>query len=202
MSLRGRLVLFVTAAVLAALVGQGVLGYLNFQRLLYTDLDRDLGLYLADLEAQARALPGAVRGETLSFADLKQTIYYFAQEFYGADVKMRMRPSYFPFTEPSAEVDISCLICKGAGCNICKYTGWVEILGCGMVDPNVLRNCGIDPERYSGFAFGMGGIAAAVLGAVADARGIGFVFNLCSVLPVLGLLTAFLPRERELVPAR
>ncbi|WP_400193149.1 phenylalanine--tRNA ligase subunit alpha [Hymenobacter sp. B81] len=101
-------------------------------------------------------IEGLYVDEKVSFADLKQTIYYFAQEFYGADVKMRMRPSYFPFTEPSAEVDISCLICKGAGCNICKYTGWVEILGCGMVDPNVLRNCGIDPERYSGFAFGMG----------------------------------------------
>ncbi|GAA4392439.1 phenylalanine--tRNA ligase subunit alpha [Hymenobacter koreensis] len=101
-------------------------------------------------------IEGLYIDEKVSFADLKQTIYYFAQEFYGADVKMRMRPSYFPFTEPSAEVDISCLICKGAGCNICKYTGWVEILGCGMVDPNVLRNCGIDPERYSGFAFGMG----------------------------------------------
>jgi phenylalanyl-tRNA synthetase alpha chain len=101
-------------------------------------------------------IEGLYIDENVSFADLKQTIYYFAQEFYGADVKMRMRPSYFPFTEPSTEIDISCLICKGAGCNICKYTGWVEIMGAGMVDPNVLRNCGIDPERYSGFAFGMG----------------------------------------------
>lgn len=101
-------------------------------------------------------IEGLYIDENVSFADLKQTIYYFAQEFYGQDVKMRMRPSYFPFTEPSTEIDISCLICKGAGCNICKYTGWVEIMGAGMVDPNVLRNCGIDPERYSGFAFGMG----------------------------------------------
>jgi phenylalanyl-tRNA synthetase alpha chain len=75
---------------------------------------------------------------------------------FGEDVKVRFRPSYFPFTEPSAEMDISCLLCKGAGCNVCKYTGWVEILGCGMIDPNVLQNCGIDPEEYSGFAFGMG----------------------------------------------
>ncbi|GAB3829711.1 phenylalanine--tRNA ligase subunit alpha [Hymenobacter jeollabukensis] len=101
-------------------------------------------------------IEGLYIDENVSFADLKQTIYYFAQEFYGQDVKMRMRPSYFPFTEPSTEIDISCLICKGVGCNICKYTGWVEIMGAGMVDPNVLRACGIDPERYSGFAFGMG----------------------------------------------
>lgn len=92
----------------------------------------------------------------VGFADLKQTLYYFAKEMFGKDIKIRFRPSYFPFTEPSAEMDISCLICKGEGCNICKHTGWVEILGSGMVDPNVFKNCGIDPEIYTGFAFGMG----------------------------------------------
>jgi phenylalanyl-tRNA synthetase alpha chain len=99
------------------------------------------GLYIAD---------------NVSFADLKQTLYFFVQEMFGKDVKVRFRPSYFPFTEPSAEMDISCLICGGAGCNVCKHTGWVEILGCGMVHPNVLENCGIDSNKYSGFAFGMG----------------------------------------------
>lgn len=94
--------------------------------------------------------------ENVSFADLKQTLYFFVKEMYGKDVKVRFRPSYFPFTEPSAEMDISCFICGGSGCNICKKTGWVEILGCGMVHPNVLSNCNIDPERYTGFAFGMG----------------------------------------------
>jgi phenylalanyl-tRNA synthetase alpha chain len=94
--------------------------------------------------------------ENVSFADLKQTLYFFVQEMFGKDVKVRFRPSYFPFTEPSAEMDISCLICGGAGCNICKHTGWVEILGSGMVHPNVLSNFGIDPNRYTGFAFGMG----------------------------------------------
>ncbi|MFT3902942.1 MAG: phenylalanine--tRNA ligase subunit alpha [Niabella sp.] len=94
--------------------------------------------------------------ENVSFADLKQTLYFFVKEMYGQDVRVRFRPSYFPFTEPSAEMDVSCFICGGSGCNICKKTGWVEILGCGMVHPNVLRNCGIDPEKYSGFAFGMG----------------------------------------------
>jgi len=94
--------------------------------------------------------------EGVSFADLKQTVYYFVQEMFGADIQIRFRPSFFPFTEPSAEIDITCLICKGAGCNICKYTGWVEIGGCGMVDPNVLQQSGIDPEVYSGYAWGMG----------------------------------------------
>ncbi|WP_410219888.1 phenylalanine--tRNA ligase subunit alpha [Pedobacter sp.] len=94
--------------------------------------------------------------ENVSFADLKQTLYYFVQELYGEGTKVRFRPSYFPFTEPSAEMDVSCSICKGAGCQMCKYSGWVEILGCGMVDPNVLENCGIDSKKYSGFAFGMG----------------------------------------------
>ena len=92
----------------------------------------------------------------VSFADLKQTIYHFAKEMFGAGTKIRFRPSFFPFTEPSAEVDISCLICKGKGCNVCKHSGWVEIAGSGMVHPNVLRNCGIDPDEYTGFAFGMG----------------------------------------------
>lgn len=94
--------------------------------------------------------------ENVSFADLKQTLFYFVQELYGEGTQVRFRPSYFPFTEPSAEMDISCTICKGAGCQMCKYSGYVEILGCGMVDPNVLENCGIDSKKYSGFAFGMG----------------------------------------------
>ena len=94
--------------------------------------------------------------KNVSFADLKQALLYFAKEMFGADTQIRLRPSYFPFTEPSAEMDISCNLCGGEGCAFCKYTGWVEILGCGMVDPNVLKNCGIDPEIYSGYAFGMG----------------------------------------------
>jgi phenylalanyl-tRNA synthetase alpha chain len=101
-------------------------------------------------------IEGLYVDENVSFADLKQTLFYFVQELYGEDTKVRFRPSYFPFTEPSAEMDISCTICKGAGCQLCKYSGWVEILGCGMVDPNVLENCNIDSEKYSGFAFGMG----------------------------------------------
>ncbi|HEX7458565.1 MAG TPA: phenylalanine--tRNA ligase subunit alpha [Ginsengibacter sp.] len=92
----------------------------------------------------------------VSFADLKQTLYFFVQEMFGDTMKVRFRPSYFPFTEPSAEMDITCLICGGVGCNVCKHTGWVEILGCGMVHPKVLENCGIDSNKYSGFAFGMG----------------------------------------------
>ena len=92
----------------------------------------------------------------VSFADLKQTLLYFAQEFFGEKATIRMRPSYFPFTEPSAEVDVSCTLCGGKGCNVCKYTGWLEIMGCGMVDPNVLEASGIDSKKYSGFAFGMG----------------------------------------------
>ncbi len=94
--------------------------------------------------------------ENVSFADLKQTLYYFVQELYGEDTKVRFRPSYFPFTEPSAEMDISCSICKGDGCQMCKQSGWVEILGCGMIDPNVLDNVNIDSKKYTGFAFGMG----------------------------------------------
>jgi phenylalanyl-tRNA synthetase alpha chain len=92
----------------------------------------------------------------VSFPDLLQTLRYFAKEMFGEETQIKVRPSYFPFTEPSAEVDVTCFLCHGKGCNVCKYTGWVEILGCGMVDPAVLRNCNIDPELYSGFAFGMG----------------------------------------------
>ena len=94
--------------------------------------------------------------KAISFKDLKQTLYHFSKEMFGKDTEIRLRPSYFPFTEPSAEIDISCFICKGDGCKICKYSGWVEIAGSGVVDPNVLENCGIDPSEYSGFAFGMG----------------------------------------------
>ncbi|MCE2711102.1 MAG: phenylalanine--tRNA ligase subunit alpha [Cryomorphaceae bacterium] len=92
----------------------------------------------------------------VSFADLKQTLLYFAKELFGEKATIRMRPSYFPFTEPSAEVDVSCTLCSAQGCNVCKHSGWLEILGCGMVDPNVLDACGIDSNVYSGFAFGMG----------------------------------------------
>ena len=101
-------------------------------------------------------IEGLYIDENVSFADLKQTLYYFVQEMYGTDIKVRFRPSYFPFTEPSAEMDVNCQICGGKGCNVCKHTGWVEILGCGMVHPKVLENCNIDPEKYTGFAFGMG----------------------------------------------
>ena len=94
--------------------------------------------------------------KNVSFTDLKQVLLSFAREMFGADTKIRLRPSYFPFTEPSAEMDISCFICGGEGCGFCKHTGWVEILGCGMVDPNVLELCGIDSKEYSGYAFGMG----------------------------------------------
>jgi phenylalanyl-tRNA synthetase alpha chain len=94
--------------------------------------------------------------ENVSFADLKQVLLYFAKEMFGEKTKIRLRPSYFPFTEPSAEVDVSCNICSGKGCNVCKNTGYLEILGCGMVDPNVLENCGIDSKKYTGYAFGMG----------------------------------------------
>lgn len=105
---------------------------------------------------QFHQLEGLYIAENVSFADLKQTLYLFATEFFGRDLKVRFRASYFPFTEPSAEMDVSCFICSQAGCSVCKQTGWVEILGCGMVDPQVLENCGIDSKRYSGYAFGMG----------------------------------------------
>ena len=99
---------------------------------------------------------GLYVNENVGFKDLKDTVYHFVKEMFGPATKIRFRPSFFPFTEPSAEIDISCFICEGKGCNVCKYTTWVEIGGCGMVDPNVLENCGIDSEKYTGFAFGMG----------------------------------------------
>jgi phenylalanyl-tRNA synthetase alpha chain len=112
------------------------------------------------ISARAHCIFHQVEGlyvdENVSFADLKQTLLFFAQELFGKDVKIRLRPSYFPFTEPSAEMDVSCNLCGGKGCGVCKYTGWLEILGCGMVDPNVLENCNIDSKKYSGYAFGMG----------------------------------------------
>ena len=112
------------------------------------------------ISARAHCIFHQVEGlyidKDVSFADLKQTLLYFAKEMFGDKTEIRLRPSYFPFTEPSAEVDVSCNICSGKGCNVCKYTGYLEILGCGMVDPNVLKNCGIDPNVYTGFAFGMG----------------------------------------------
>lgn len=110
----------------------------------------------ARAHCQFHQVEGLYIDEKVSFADLKQTLLYFSREMFGSDTQIRLRPSYFPFTEPSAEMDISCTICKGKGCNVCKYTGWVEILGCGMVDPQVLANCGIDEKKYKGFAFGMG----------------------------------------------
>ncbi len=105
---------------------------------------------------QFHQVEGLYVEEGVSFADMQQTLHHFAREMYGADTHIRLRPSFFPFTEPSAEMDVSCFICNAKGCNVCKYTGWVEILGCGMVDPAVLDNCGIDSERYTGYAFGMG----------------------------------------------
>lgn len=101
-------------------------------------------------------LEGLYIDKNVSFTDLKQVLLTFAREMFGTDTKIRLRPSYFPFTEPSAEMDISCNICGGEGCGFCKHTGWVEILGCGMVDPNVLEACGIDSKEYTGYAFGMG----------------------------------------------
>ena len=112
------------------------------------------------ISARAHCIFHQVEGlyidKNVSFADLKQTLLYFAKEMFGDKTEIRLRPSYFPFTEPSAEVDVSCIICSGKGCNVCKHTGFLEILGCGMVDPNVLENCGIDSKVYTGFAFGMG----------------------------------------------
>ena len=101
-------------------------------------------------------IEGLYIDKNVSFADLKQVLLYFAQELFGPDTKIRLRPSYFPFTEPSAEMDVSCMLCGGEGCGFCKHTGWVEILGCGMVDPNVLELCGIDSKVYTGYAFGVG----------------------------------------------
>lgn len=112
------------------------------------------------ISARAHCIFHQVEGlyvdKDVSFADLKQTLLYFARELFGEKAEIRLRPSYFPFTEPSAEVDVSCQLCSGKGCNVCKHTGFLEIMGCGMVDPNVLENCGIDSKIYSGFAFGMG----------------------------------------------
>jgi phenylalanyl-tRNA synthetase alpha chain len=112
------------------------------------------------ISARAHCIFHQVEGlyidKNVSFADLKQTLMYFAKEMFGSETETRFRPSFFPFTEPSAEMDISCKICGGKGCNVCKYTGWLEILGCGMVDPNVLEHSGIDSRSYTGFAFGMG----------------------------------------------
>lgn len=101
-------------------------------------------------------IEGLYIDKDVSFSDLKQTLLYFAKEMFGAETQIRLRPSYFPFTEPSAEMDVSCKLCGGKGCSVCKYTGWLEVLGCGMVDPNVLELNGIDSKLYSGFAFGMG----------------------------------------------
>lgn len=101
-------------------------------------------------------IEGLYVDENVSFADMKQTLLHFAREFFGENTQIRLRPSYFPFTEPSAEMDVSCSICGGKGCNVCKNSGWLEIMGCGMVDPDVLENCNIDSKKYTGFAFGMG----------------------------------------------
>ncbi len=112
------------------------------------------------ISARAHCIFHQVEGlyidENVSFADLRQVLFYFSREMFGQETQIRLRPSFFPFTEPSAEMDISCTICGGEGCNVCKYTGWVEIMGCGMVDPNVLDNCHIDSVKYTGYAFGMG----------------------------------------------
>jgi phenylalanyl-tRNA synthetase alpha chain len=110
----------------------------------------------ARAHCQFHQVEGLYVDKNVSFKDLKDTLFHFAKEMFGKDTKIRLRPSYFPFTEPSAEIDITCFICHGNGCNICKHSGWVEIAGSGMVDPNVLANCNIDPEEYTGFAFGMG----------------------------------------------
>lgn len=110
----------------------------------------------ARAHCQFHQVEGFYVDKQVSFADLKQTLMFFAEKMFGEKTRIRLRPSYFPFTEPSAEMDVSCMFCEQKGCNICKHSGWVEILGCGMIDPAVLSNCGIDPEAYSGFAFGMG----------------------------------------------
>jgi len=119
------------------------------------------------ISARAHCIFHQVEGlyidENVSFADLKQTLHFFAWELFGKETRIRLRPSYFPFTEPSAEMDVSCRICGGKGCNVCKHTGWLELLGCGMVHPNVLEACNIDSKKYTGFAFGMGIERAAML---------------------------------------
>jgi phenylalanyl-tRNA synthetase alpha chain len=112
------------------------------------------------ISARAHCIFHQVEGlyidENVSFADLRQTLLFFAREMFGKETEIRLRPSYFPFTEPSAEMDVSCRLCRGKGCNVCKHTGWLEVLGCGMVHPNVLEACNIDSKKYTGFAFGMG----------------------------------------------
>jgi phenylalanyl-tRNA synthetase alpha chain len=112
------------------------------------------------ISARAHCIFHQVEGlyidENVSFADLKQTLLFFVREMFGKETEIRLRPSYFPFTEPSAEMDVSCRICSGKGCNVCKHTGWLEVLGCGMVHPNVLDSCNIDSKKFTGFAFGMG----------------------------------------------
>ena len=119
------------------------------------------------ISARAHCIFHQVEGlyidENVSFADLRQTLLFFAREMFGKDTEIRLRPSYFPFTEPSAEMDVTCKICGGKGCNVCKHTGWLEVLGCGMVHPNVLEACNIDSKKYTGFAFGMGIERAAML---------------------------------------
>jgi phenylalanyl-tRNA synthetase alpha chain len=110
----------------------------------------------ARAHCQFHQVEGLYIDKKVSFADLKQTLMYFAKEMFGEKTQIRLRPSFFPFTEISAEMDVSCTLCEGAGCNVCKHSGWLEIMGCGMVDPKVLDNCGIDSKQYSGFAFGMG----------------------------------------------
>jgi phenylalanyl-tRNA synthetase alpha chain len=119
------------------------------------------------ISARAHCIFHQVEGlyidENVSFADLRQTLLFFAREMFGKETEIRLRPSYFPFTEPSAEMDVTCKICGGKGCNVCKHTGWLEVLGCGMVHPNVLRACNIDSNKYTGFAFGMGIERAAML---------------------------------------
>ena len=110
----------------------------------------------ARAHCQFHQVEGLYVDKNVSFRDLKDTLLHFSREMFGKDTQIRLRPSYFPFTEPSAEIDVTCFICGGDGCNICKHSGWVEIAGSGMVDPQVLMNCGIDPEEYTGFAFGMG----------------------------------------------
>jgi len=106
--------------------------------------------------AEFHQIEGLYIDRNVNFAELKATMMVFAKKMYGSDIKFRFRPSFFPFTEPSAEMDITCYLCGGKGCRVCKYSGWLEVVGCGMVHPNVLRNCGIDPEEYSGYAFGFG----------------------------------------------
>ena len=110
----------------------------------------------ARAHCQFHQVEGIYVDKNVGFRDLKDTLLHFAKEMFGKDTKIRLRPSYFPFTEPSAEIDITCLLCKGEGCNVCKYSGWVEIAGSGMIDPAVLENCGIDSNEFTGFAFGMG----------------------------------------------